>query len=468
MGNSSERDFDVCIVGAGPAGIALALTLADGGKSVLLLESGAEEANDADESLNAVEADKISVGKSRARALGGTTKLWAGRWKMLNDIDFTKREEIPNSGWPFSHEELLPFYSEAAAFLSVPPLSYLKNISFSKRTCEVGNGKGVEPTMLWTIPVSEFDVGKRFRKRLYEHKNISVQLGLTVVHIESSSGHVTAIKAVTRAGEEKFITADQYILATGGIENARLLLVSGIGGPATGKYFMDHVKGVFASIIPNKDRPSQSAYEKEWLHIHNSKGDYRIGFRLTDAVQKEYGLVNPYVQLEPIYKPGLIYKILRKLGMSVPLTRIAVVSYFEQSSRKENQITLINENDQFGVPRARVSFDLSELDIKSMAKLHALLKERMQEMGIGTLTSDLLDHGESALRSKITDASHHMGTTRMGTDPDTSVVDANAKVHGIDNLYIAGSSVFPTGGHANPTAPLVALSFRLGHHLLND
>ena len=133
----------------------------------------------------------------------------------------------------------------------------------------------------------------------------------------------------------------------------------------------------------------------------------------------------------------------------------------------ENHLTLLDERDMFGLQRVMLSFELTPLEIESVQKLHALLKERVEVLGIGTLESVFDAQEDMPDLSNINDASHHMGTTRMGTDPSVSVVDTNAKVHGLDNLYIAGSSVFPTGGHANPTATIVALAFRLGHHLLD-
>ena len=457
-----DQKFDFCVVGAGPAGISLALKLAHGGKKVALLESGGEEPMKNKE-VTSIKTDKRSIWDfSRVRALGGTTKVWAGRWKLFDAIDLTQRSWVPNSGWPFSVEELASFYEEAADFLKAPDAAYLRQIAFSTKTQELCKTGALEPTIVWTIAEKDFDVGKQYHKELSENPNISVYLGLTVNHIDSDMTHVTGLQAVSKDGTTHTIQAGAYVFAIGGIENARILMASGLGGPAVGKYFMDHSKGTLAKI-----KPHSSAFEKEWLRKKTPIGTYRVGLRLSDTIQKESHLVNPYVQLEPIYKKGFLNKVMRKLGMTAPLSHIGVVSYFEQIPSMENHLTLLDERDMFGLQRVMLSFELTPLEIESVQKLHALLKERVEVLGIGTLESVFDAQEDMPDLSNINDASHHMGTTRMGTDPSVSVVDTNAKVHGLDNLYIAGSSVFPTGGHANPTATIVALAFRLWHHLLD-
>ena len=135
----------------------------------------------------------------------------------------------------------------------------------------------------------------------------------------------------------------------------------------------------------------------------------------------------------------------------------------EQEPLPENRVTLDAKRDALGLARAVLHWKISDTDKRTMVVLHGLLREQLKPWGVGELISPLLDGTEDwPIRS---DASHNMGTTRMGVDPKKSVVDKNCKVHGINNLYIAGSSVFPASGYANPTCTITALAVRLADHL---
>jgi choline dehydrogenase-like flavoprotein len=143
---------------------------------------------------------------------------------------------------------------------------------------------------------------------------------------------------------------------------------------------------------------------------------------------------------------------------------VEIHSFLEQAPRRENRVTLSDRTDVFGDPLARLEWTVGEHDRRTIRTLHAALDEDLRRRGFGRVESPLLSEEEGPWPISR-DASHHMGTTRMGDDPSTSVVDRECRLHGVENLYLAGSSVFPTSGYANPTLTIVALALRLGDHL---
>jgi choline dehydrogenase-like flavoprotein len=136
----------------------------------------------------------------------------------------------------------------------------------------------------------------------------------------------------------------------------------------------------------------------------------------------------------------------------------------EQAPNPESRIVLGPDRDQVGCPRVVLRWRLTAIDKSTAHRAHEILEEDLGRAGIGHLRSALGKAGDP-WPSTLRGARHHMGTTRMHTDPRRGVVDADCRVHGIANLYIAGSSVFPTSGSANPTLTVVALALRLAEHV---
>jgi choline dehydrogenase-like flavoprotein len=136
-----------------------------------------------------------------------------------------------------------------------------------------------------------------------------------------------------------------------------------------------------------------------------------------------------------------------------------VVVYFcEQPPDPASRVTLSHDTDRLGMNRLHLHWHIGDSVLRSLERLQAILRQRIEAAGIGRLEEA---HDVPA----FTDASHHMGTTRMSAAPGTGVVDTDCRVHGMENLYIAGSSVFPSAGYANPTLTIVALALRLAAHI---
>jgi hypothetical protein len=171
-----------------------------------------------------------------------------------------------------------------------------------------------------------------------------------------------------------------------------------------------------------------------------------------------------------------IYRILRDRFLRKPKKpgflvrnsggKYALHYHAEQIPSADSRITLMAEKDAYGVPRARADLRFAEQDIESVITSHSLLDEALQNNGIGRL--EYL-YATEKVRERIwdmaSDGFHQVGTARMGEDPKQSVVDARLRVHGLDNLYVASSAVFPTTGQANSTLLAIALAMRLAKGL---
>jgi hypothetical protein len=161
--------------------------------------------------------------------------------------------------------------------------------------------------------------------------------------------------------------------------------------------------------------------------------------------------------------PHPLYRFARQMKerLSAGVTDLVVVNYCEQIPDPASRVYLGSERDRLGMPRLVLEWKVGKPETDTLMRLHHLLDSHLRRSGLGQL-----DHPASHLADlHYTDASHHLGTTRMSTDPREGVVDRDCRVHGVANLFIAGSGVFPTAGHANPTLTIVALSIRLAAQL---
>lgn len=445
---------DLCVIGSGPAGLAVALEFKDRGERVCVLEGGDRESSDEAQALYELETDGLSVSPlSRMRVFGGTGTIWKGLWKPHDEIDFAPRPWVPYSGWPISKMTLEPYYERAAKLFGAPAAA------------DYSAGGALDSAQLQTSPLfrladKHLDLAVNHQTVFGQSKNITVYLGVNVVHLaaEHNGGRVAHVEGKTLGGNAFTVVANRFVLACGGIENARLLLYSRLGHENVGTCYMDHPKGM-AGVLT-------TAKPVRWpVYWGTTAGRWwmKAGLRLPDAVQEREQILNSYVTLEP--EVGTLEKFGKKIfGLQPAVTTVRVRNYLEQAPVQNNRVTLSAKKDRFGNPLAKVSWSLSELDKKTVVVFHRLLKAEFATRGIGELVSPLLP-GSSQEFPTFTDASHHMGTTRMGSDWRTSVVDGNCKLHGVDNVFVAGSSVFPTSGYANPNATIVALAIRLADYL---
>jgi choline dehydrogenase-like flavoprotein len=522
---AASHSCDICVVGTGPAGITVARQLAclDPNVTICLLESGLTKPTAFADKLRKVDSRGIQIKScSRERVFGGASSTWSGLSSSLDEIDLSERSWVPNSRWPISRSTLLNFYERAAQQFGFPVPSLFSCAAWSK-FFDAGDFKPswdlLEEKMFIASPRPQ-RFGQDYSEFI-DDRRIRLLLDSTVVRLEGdpSTNEVTHAVVRNSNGSRFAIDAKFFVLACGGIENARLLLVSkfgcrnGLGNEhdQVGRCLMNHPKESYGHIILNRPIGQCPAYMG--FQFQGFCGF--AGLRLKESVQAEQGLLNSYVRLLPAGwsgSPGIqaaailsrklnsfLKTFVRKgrivglrsyseagedLGFSgafhsasgyfaaasqvarktsPPMRSIGLQNFMEMEPHPDNRVTLGSSTDAFSTPLPVVTHSPTALDKESICAVHDALRAELERSGLGTLHSNLspdLDPWPINL-----DASHHMGTTRMGTHPAVSVVNENCKVHSCPNVYVAGSSVFPTCGNANPTYTIVALSIRLAEHL---
>ena len=537
--NRQILEADICIAGAGAAGITLALELRDSGLEVLLLESGGLKAEHATQSLYAgtVADERLHSppDRYRQRRLGGSTTLWGGRCVPFDDIDFEARPYLPGSGWPFSREMLEPYYRRANALCEAGEFAYTAETAFDARLPPVI--AGFHSDAFTSNSLERFscptNFGQRYRQELVNAADVRLLLHANVVKVALTPDgtQVAELGLRTLTGKTCRIRARHFVLALGGLETARMLLANrenhtnGIGNAndLVGRHYMCHIAGTAGTLELHAAQPrANHGYDRA------DGGVYcRRRFALDAATQRRLGIGNFIARLhhpritDPAHGTGILsllylakpfipyeyakrlhgdeaadwrrwlrhvgnvcgdpadtaaflwnwyrlrHRATRKLPSIVvpPRTqRFSLDFHSEQQPQYSSRVLLGNERDALGVPRLHVDWRYGAWDIETVRSALDLFASSVRESGVGTFTYDAATLEAEILRDGAY-GGHHIGTTRMGTNPRSSVVDANGKVHGVHNLFIAGSATFPTSSQANPTLTVVALATRLAEHL---
>ncbi len=505
----SVVETGVCIIGAGAAGIALACELALHAIDVCVLESGGLEPDDAAQALNAAEIAALPytpLDANRQRALGGATNLWAGWCRPLDDLDFSPRAWVPHSGWPLARAALLPYYARAHALCELGPCEYDATYWAARRQApQLALPPERAATRIFQLsPPTRF--GALYRDRLSRAPNVTVLLHATALELQTdeTAGRVTAVRVASPSGSHFAIAARRYVLAGGGIENARLLLLSnavqaaglGNGGDAVGRYFMEHLHfpaGAVASLPRGTDFPAlygppragvaarlalPPALQERARLLHSSTaiqpiylGDRsplaRAAMRVVSSVRQRRSSNRP-LRRQLARDPALAAAVDHSFGppprLGRPLVGLSLHHTVEQAPNPESRVRLGTTRDALGLPRARLEWRTTALDEATARRLPALIGAAFAAAAVGQLAAEPEQRQWpppplQGLRG------HHMGTTRMSASPQHGVVDVDCRVHGVANLFVAGSSVFPTAGAGTPTLTIVALALRLADHL---
>jgi choline dehydrogenase-like flavoprotein len=469
-------ECDVCIVGAGAAGITIARELSRQRMQVVLLESGGLTPDARTQSLSAGEVAGrryFELDAARSRCFGGTTNVWTGECRPLDAQDFEPRDWVPDSGWPFGLDELLPFYVKAQSVCELGPYGYTADDwrVHGVRPLAIDGGR-IRSDVFHYSPPTRF--GEVYRDELRHAPNVVTYLWANAVDLETpdSARRVNAVKVACLTGTSFRVSSRAFVLATGGIENARLLLLSdrvqaaglGNGHDLVGRYFMEHIY-LDAAAELRTPTPISEFYTS----AHHVDGRRVRGIlALSPDVRRREQLSNYCaVIVEP--RPSMLARLRHAVASARTggaLRTYEVKNVMEQVPNPDSRVTLGTDRDRLGCRRPRLDWRLSALDKSTAHRAHAILGEDLARSGIGEMRS-AMGREEDPLPSSVRGARHHMGTTRMHTDPRRGVVDADCRVHDVANLYVAGSSVFPTGGAANPTLTIVALALRLAGHLEN-
>lgn len=457
-------EYDLCIIGAGPAGLVIAAELASSGLKICVLESGEEKSTVFANKLKEVQTRALLIKpNSRERILGGSGTVWGGLSAPLDEIDFEQREW--SDGWPFGRSDLEQFWSRAHRY-RFPDLKEFNHGSQRKGW----NFNTLREKMFIAVrpPYNFVEL-----KVIFAHEGVDLFLDATVTGLVSQviedNRSVESVICKTSEGVTVHVKARVFVLATGGIENPRILLHSRLGNEhdQVGRYFMNHPKGYAGYLRLSRPISRQNPCIARAI-------DGRIvyaGLTLPEDVQRTKGLLNSYVQFEPdlgVFQ-RYVFAIWRRLpAFASPLFNLLSPKvlrlrwYADMEPRAENRITLSEDKDSHGVAFPVVTYELGGRDKDTLELLHKYLSEEVQQLGIGRIEGTFAD----VVTAVNQDASHYLGATRMGRDPQKSVVDSNCKVHSVSNLYVAGGSTFSASGSANPTYTIVALAISLADHLL--
>jgi choline dehydrogenase-like flavoprotein len=503
--DGSVLTTDLCVVGAGAAGITIAHRLAGSRHDVVVVESGGFEPDGATQSLaeGAVvglpldPANPTPLESARLRYFGGTTNHWAGNCRPLDEAAFDSRPYLSQSGWPFSRDALWPYYVQAVDVLALlePRFEwqYWTDQGFLDPP-PFAAGSFV-PTVR-QVP-AEPRLGIRYRQELTDSPNVRVALWSNVVEIAGTRGSnaVETVRIVTLRGNAFTVQARAYVLATGGIEVPRLLLASRAINPAglgnghglVGRNFAEHPSVLGGVIVLDGASPFASS-EQERRVDDGSVRKVRVSPWLTldrrTMIANELAAVEITVpdflqqfsaaQVTKAYsRVAQVGTLRRAQGSDRPNPQIMVVN-FEQEPNLASRVLLSSEVDALGIPKARLDWRLTRDDRYRAIRALQLLGATVGRLGIGrvliNVSSDLSAPGKTDIDPDKLDFAvagnfHHMGTARMHSTPRKGVVDPDCKLHEATNLYLAGSAVFPATGAAPPTMTIVALALRLADHL---
>jgi choline dehydrogenase-like flavoprotein len=502
LDNNAILEGDICIIGAGPAGISMAMALEKSGKKVLLLEGGGFEYDDRMQELYAGTSSGqryFPLKSIRLHYFGGTSGHWAGFCSPFDEIDFRKRDWVAHSGWPITKQDLDPYYAKAQEILELGPYNYTQEFwqeqdpaltSFLPKQETVWN-------KFWQFsPPTRF--GKKYRKTIIDSRNIHLYTHANVTQLDANE-NATQIEKVTINqfdGKTQYVKAKQFVLACCAIQNARLLLVSnqqatsGLGNQhdVVGRHFMEHIEIKSAELYLAK------ADQLRMYMWEFNKTKARAELAIHANVQEELKILNGTSSLYPLElaknekamidswedeKGDGMAKTMRdatSLGEPEPekekkqdpgSVAFQLFTRIEQAPNPDSRITLDREKDALGMNRSHLHWSFTELEKRSIRTIHELIGREAGRAGLGRvrLLEYLHDEKDSTWPDFTGGGWHHMGTTRMSDDPKTGVVDRNCKVHGMGNLHIAGSSCFSTAGAPNPTLTVVALSLRLADQL---
>lgn len=480
--DGGELQADVCIVGAGPAGISLARSLRGSGLQVLLLESGGREREEAQADLARGVVDPnlkyFELHAARLRLLGGTSNHWAGQSYPLDPIDFETRDWVPDSGWPISHAEMSAYLPEAQELCRLGDQRWdWKSWSDKKGLSKnpYGDEMRVMP-LRFSRPLVKF--GEVYGEDLEKADDIRTVLHATLIGLEANADgtRVVSAQVSTVAGRTATVKAKRFVLACGGFENSRLLLLAQRAGgqpfgnqhDQVGRYVMEH-----PAVDTGEVAFEGSAHVEFVRKAFRMVGDQRIRMdvQLPAAEQERLQILNHAVFIHKKLKvagntagvAALLDGLQDSDPSKPPVLKLRV--RIEQAPYADSRITLHDsQTDPFGQPVTHLHWRMGELEHKTVATLEKVMARQLGLARVGRFRiPDRKNPGD--WQKKVIWAYHHMGGTRMSSDPTRGVVDADCRVHGMSNLYLAGSSVFPTGGFTNPTLNLVALSLRLGAHL---
>ncbi len=511
----TEIETDLCVIGAGAAGMAIGREFMNSGIKVAVLESGGlyfdpEIQALYEGELSGLRHDPLDL--VRLRYFGGSTNHWAGQCRPFFELDFETREGLPYSGWPFGLKDVEPYYLRAATFAQAGSFNYDPDrwLSHPDAPANLFSGDMIVPQ----ITKQSYLDGVSYLDEFERAKDVAIYLFANALEIvtEETATSVTRLRASTLEGPGFTVKAKFYVLATGGIENPRLLLLSnrtqsaglGNGNDLVGRFFMDHISVTGSKLIVARPELA-TKFGRDFVII----GDSEIALRpeIPEDVRRREGLLGCTFKFDdelPRHLPGYhsyrhvrenlgraemfddlgyhlrnivadfdtisamtYHKMMGETLRNMPedaADEIDITADMETTANPDSRVTLARERDRLGLNKVHLHWAVDDLVRISARRSFEILAQEVGRLGLGRVKIAVPD--EAPWDSHIGKTHrHHIGTTRMHEDPRQGVVDPNCRVHGMSNLYIAGSSVFPTAGAGTVTLLLIALAIRLSDHL---
>lgn len=517
--SASHLHYDVCLIGAGAAGISIAQALAGSRFSICLLESGGGMAEAETQRLyeGEVAGHPMTMDTGRYRVLGGSTSRWTGRCGKLDSIDFQARAWVPHSGWPIGLEDLEPYYEAARAVCGFPHAWQDDSLAAS----ELGLEPITDPRLrnfIWRYA----PLGSRLYRNwaveydavLKSAENIDSLLHANMIRWYAPAGgkRVDAVTVSTLEGKRAMVRASLFVLCAGGLESARLLLASaedvpgglGTAMPMVGRFFMQHPRGSIGRLRTNASA-AKVLQDRQSIFATRRGLQYESGFALSAKEQQESALLNASViltyeadpdcgweafkelagvvsdegprgygrsgaALRLARDPGSAFSNLWRRGWqkrhaAFPVRGINLVIDLEQKPDPESCVTLCDDRDRLGMRRARVAWRVNEEERRTSLRFAEILSDHFEATAMGQVEKAAWLFDQGPIGEELSGTYHHIATLRMSEGPQSGVVDANCQVHGVDNLFVASCATFSTGGHVNPTFTIVALALRLADHI---
>lgn len=517
--NSDQKDYsnllkcDVCIVGTGIAGLALASKLSNSSIDTIVLESGDWSGDNGTNKLSLTKDVGLpyrtpKVGQNRG--FGGTTELWGGQCTKLDPIDFEPRALFDDAGWPLLYSQLDTYYKQALKLFSLPESSLdhsttnefpLSGIPFDADTLR----------STFSVFSPKRFLGRELKVEIKKAQNIRVVTNATVTELlEDKNGQgIEYAKYSSFSNQAGHIKAQYFILCCGPIEIPRLLLASkgkqscGVGNQndLVGRYLQDHLICSPAKIVTTDSRSLASHFEL----VHRGKHRWSQKLTLPEERKLKRGILNTsasvvfdYEGQELIEPLTRVYRALksqkirelnwsdlillmknplgaiayggRNLGYTIPLLlqpkEIRLSCITEQAPNRTSRITLDEAKDGLGIPLPKINWKISDHERRTIECMVQTCSHEFKRLKLGEIHVEpwLADSGAD-FSSQVSPILHPTGTTRMGKCATEGVVDVDGSVFGAPNLFIASASVFPTSGHANPGLTIAALAIRLSDHL---